>query len=65
MRTSLEGAQEDLTDNVQWTSSSESVATVSKSGMVTAVGPGMATIMAAQTNADRTVVATATEFKVE
>ena len=65
MRTSLEGAQEDLTDNVQWTSRSESVATVSKSGMVTAVGPGMATIMAAQTNADRTVVATATEFKVE
>jgi len=64
-RTSLEGAQEDLTDSVQWTSSNESVATVSKSGMVTAVGPGSATIMAAVTNEDKTVVAAATELKVE
>jgi len=64
-RTSLEGAQEDLTDSVQWTSSNESVATVSKSGMVTAVGPGSATIMAAVTNDDKSVVATATELKVE
>lgn len=65
MRTSLESAQEDLTDSVKWTSSDESVATVSKSGMVTAVGPGSATIMAAQTNSDNTVVAAATEFKVQ
>jgi hypothetical protein len=33
--------------------------------MVTAVGPGSATIMAAVTNEDKTVVAAATELKVE
>lgn len=64
-RTSLEGAQEELTDSVQWTSTNESVATVSKSGMVTAVGPGSATIMAAVTNDDKTVIAVATELEVQ
>ncbi len=64
-RTSLEGAQEDLTGSVKWTSSDESVARVSESGMVTAVGPGSATIMAAVTNEEKTVVAAATELKVQ
>jgi hypothetical protein len=64
IRTSDDGAQEDLTDRVKWTSSDESVATVNQSGQVTAVRHGMATIMAALTNPDRTVVATATNVTV-
>jgi hypothetical protein len=58
------GAQDDLTDGVIWTSSDESVATVSKSGLVTAVGRGAATIMATLTNEDKTAVAAATKFTV-
>jgi trimeric autotransporter adhesin len=65
VRTSTAGDQEDLTDSVKWTSSDESVATVSKSGMVTGIGQGSATIMASVTNADRTVVASATNYTVK
>ena len=65
IRTSSDGAQEDLSDHVKWTSSDESVAIVNQSGQVIAVGHGMATIMAAVTNPDRTVVATATNLTVK
>jgi trimeric autotransporter adhesin len=58
-------AQEDMTDSVKWTSSDESVATVSSSGLVTGVGRGRATIMAILTNPDRTAVAAATTFTVK
>lgn len=58
------GAQEDMTDGVIWTSTDESVATVSRSGLVTGVGKGAATIMATLTNPDKTAVAAATKFTV-
>jgi Bacterial Ig-like domain (group 2) len=58
------GVQEEMTNNVTWTSTDESVAMVSKSGLVTAVGKGTATIMATLTNEDRTAVAAAAAFKV-
>jgi uncharacterized protein YjdB len=59
------GAKEDMTDSVKWTSSDESVATVSSSGLVTGVGRGSATIMAILSNPDRTAVAAATTFTVK
>jgi hypothetical protein len=58
------GAQEDMTDGVTWSSTDESVATVSRSGLVTGVGQGTATIMAALTSADKTAVAAAAKFTV-
>jgi uncharacterized protein YjdB len=58
------GAQEDMTEDVKWSSTDESVATVSKSGLVTAVGKGSATIMATLTNEDKTAVAAAANFTV-
>jgi len=58
-------AKEDMTDSVKWTSSDESVATVSSSGLVTGVGRGTATIMAILTNPDRTAVAAAATFTVK
>ena len=58
------GAKEDMTDNVKWTSSDESVATVSGSGLVTGVGRGSATIMAILTSPDRTAVAAGTVVTV-
>jgi trimeric autotransporter adhesin len=59
------GAKEDMTDSVKWTSSDESVATVSSSGLVTGVGRGTATIMAILTNPDRTAVAAGTTITVQ
>jgi Bacterial Ig-like domain (group 2) len=58
------GAQEDMTENVKWSSTDESVATVSRSGLVTAAGKGHATIMATLTNEDKTAVAAAAQFTV-
>lgn len=58
------GAEDDMTDTVTWSSTNESVATVSRSGLVTAVGRGTATIMATLTNEDKTAVAAAANFKV-
>lgn len=58
------GAQEEMTDRVEWTSTDESVATVNKSGLVTAVGKGSATIMATLMNEDKTGVAAAAKFTV-
>jgi hypothetical protein len=65
VRTAANGEQENLTDTIKWTSSDDKVATVNESGVVTAVGRGTATIIASMTNADRTVVAVAANFKVE
>lgn len=64
VRTSANGAQEDLSDKVKWTSSDNAVATVNESGMVTAIGHGTATIIASVTNPDRTVVGIAANFRV-
>jgi hypothetical protein len=58
------GIREEMTDRVIWSSTDESVATVSNTGLVTAVGRGSATIMALMKNEDRTAVATATKFTV-
>ena len=58
------GARDDMTENVAWSSSDESVATVSRSGLVTAVGKGSATIMAKLINDDKTAVAAAARFTV-
>jgi hypothetical protein len=58
------GAKDDLTDGVTWSSTDESVATVSRSGLVTGVGQGTATIMATLTSADKTAVAAAATFTV-
>ncbi len=41
-----------------------SVATVSRTGLVTATGEGSATIMATLTNQDKTAVAAAAQFTV-
>jgi hypothetical protein len=58
------GASEDMTERVVWSSTDESVATVSKSGLVMATGKGKATIMATLANEDKTAVAAAAEFTV-
>lgn len=58
------GASEDRTERVVWTSTDESVATVSRSGLVTATGKGSATIMATLTNENKTAVAAAAKFTV-
>jgi alpha-amylase len=58
------GAQEDLTDSVTWSSTDESVATVSRSGLVRGVGRGTATIIATLTNPDNVEVAAAAAFTV-
>lgn len=58
------GDQEDLTDSIAWSSTNESVATVSRSGLVTGVGKGTATIIATLTNTDKTAVAAAATFTV-
>jgi hypothetical protein len=58
------GAEDEMTDAVTWSSTNESVATVSRSGLVTSVGRGTATIMATLTNEDRTAVAAAANFTV-
>ncbi len=51
-----DGSHKTLSSNVFWSTGADSVATVSKSGMVTGVGPGQATI----TGASGTVVGSAT-----
>ena len=51
-----DGSQKALSSGVFWSTGADSVATVSKSGMVTGVGPGQATI----TGASGTVVGSAT-----
>lgn len=58
------GTQEDLTNSVKWSSSDDSVATVSSTGLVTGVGKGSATIMATLTNEDKTAVAAGANFFV-
>jgi hypothetical protein len=58
------GTVTDMTEGVTWSSTDESVATVNRSGLVTAVGKGNATIMATLTNQDKTAVAAAAAFKV-
>jgi hypothetical protein len=51
-----DGSQKTLTSGVFWSSGTDSVATISKSGMVSGVGPGQVTI----TGASGTVVGSAT-----
>jgi len=51
-----DGSQKTLSSGVFWSSGADSVATISKSGVVTGVGPGQATI----TGASGTVVGSAT-----
>lgn len=51
-----DGSQKTLSADVFWSTAADSVATISKSGMVTGVGPGQATI----TGASGTVVGSAT-----
>jgi uncharacterized protein YjdB len=58
------GLEEEMTDSVTWGSSNESVATVSRSGLVTAVGGGKATIVAKIVNQDLSAVAAAAVFTV-
>jgi hypothetical protein len=58
------GDRRDMSDSVLWTSTDETVASVSRSGLVTAIGPGRATISAKLINDDKTAVAVASTFKV-
>ena len=51
-----DGSQQTLSSNVFWSTGANSVASISKSGLVTGVGPGQATI----TGASGTVVGSAT-----
>ncbi|HTW80044.1 MAG TPA: Ig-like domain-containing protein [Terracidiphilus sp.] len=63
--TTAAGAQENLNGTVVWSTSSTQIATVNAStGVVTAVGPGTATIEATYTNADTTVATGTATFTV-
>ena len=55
----------DAEDELYWTSSDESVAFVSQEGVVTAVGPGTATIKAEGVNVSATMTVTVLTQKVE
>jgi len=63
--TTAAGAQVNLNGTVVWSTSSTQIATVNAStGVVTAVGPGSATIEATYTNADSTVATGTATFTV-
>jgi len=62
--TTSAGLQENLTTSVTWTSSNTSVATISATGLATAVGSGTTTITAIATNLDKTVVTATGTFTV-
>ena len=58
------GATLDVTSQVAWSSSSTSVAIISKSGLATGQGKGTTTITAIYTNADKTVANASAAFTV-
>ena len=58
------GQTQNLTNKVAWTSSSLQVASISSSGLATAVGKGSATFTAVYTNADNTVATGTATFIV-
>ncbi len=62
--TTSSGLQQNLTTSVTWTSSNTSVATISATGLATAVGSGTTTITAIATNLDKTVVTATGTFTV-
>ena len=62
--TTVGGATENLTSTVAWTSSSNTIATISAKGVATAVGQGTATISAVATNLDKTVATGTATFTV-
>ncbi len=53
--TTSSGATEDVTNQVTWTSSSNSIATITPAGVATAINKGTASITALFTNQDKTV----------
>ena len=58
------GATQDLTRQVLWTSSSSQIATISGSGLATAINQGTATISAIFTNPDKSVATGTATFTV-
>lgn len=62
--TTSNGATENLTSQVTWTSSSAQVANVSLAGLATAVGQGTATLTALFTNPDKSVATGTAAFTV-
>jgi hypothetical protein len=60
----ITGLQSNVTDSVAWSSSSPSVATISKTGLATAASGGSTTITAIATNPDGTVVTAFATFTV-
>ena len=62
--TTSSGATQNVSSQVAWSSSSVQVATISASGLATAVGKGTATITAVFTNTDKTVATGTATFTV-
>jgi uncharacterized protein YjdB len=60
----ITGLQSDITNQVAWSSSSASVATINSSGLATAVGQGTTAITAIATNPDGSVVTGSAAFTV-
>lgn len=58
------GVTQDMTNQVSWTSSSTSVATITAGGLATGQGQGTTTITAIATNADKTVATGTATFTV-
>lgn len=58
------GATENITSQVQWSSSSTQIATVTSAGLATGVSQGTAAITAIETNADKSVVTGSATFTV-
>jgi Bacterial Ig-like domain (group 2) len=58
------GVTQDMTNQVSWTSSSTSVATITASGLATGQGQGTTTITAIATNPDKTVATGTATFTV-
>ena len=62
--TTSNGATEDLTSQVSWTSSSPQIGTISTVGVATAISQGTTTITALFTNADHSVATGTATFQV-
>ena len=62
--TTSSGATVDITDSVTWSSSSIQIATITTSGLATAVSQGTTTITAIAINADKTAVTGTATFSV-
>jgi uncharacterized protein YjdB len=62
--TFTDGPPQDVTSTVTWSSNAEAIATVSATGLITAVAPGTAVITASQGAATRTVAVTVTDAQL-